>query len=113
MFDIGFLELCIIGIVALLVIGPERLPGAARTAGQWVGKARRLLSSIQHEIETELKLNEAKQFRQSHGLDELDKLVEDTRRNLDVGDLNRPATGISQSETVAVKTSPESEKDHG
>jgi sec-independent protein translocase protein TatB len=42
MFDIGFWEMAFIGVIALVVIGPERLPGVARTAGLWVGKARRM-----------------------------------------------------------------------
>ena len=40
MFDIGFLELVVVGVVALLVVGPERLPKLARTAGLWMGRAR-------------------------------------------------------------------------
>lgn len=60
MFDIGFLELIIVAIVALLVLGPERLPGAIRTTGLWVGRIRRTLSSIQEEINQELQLEELK-----------------------------------------------------
>ena len=47
MFDIGFAELIIIGIVALLVIGPERLPGAVRTASLWINRIRRGFNSPQ------------------------------------------------------------------
>ncbi len=112
MFDIGFLELCIIGIVALLVIGPERLPAAARTAGRWVGKARRMVSSIQSEIESELKLNELQEFKKSQGLEEIDKLIDDTKKNLDVGDLNS-ATGVHSAETMAIKSPSETEKNNG
>lgn len=54
MFDIGFLELLVIGIIALIVLGPERLPRAARTVGVWVGKAKRSFNSIKQEIDLEL-----------------------------------------------------------
>ena len=58
MFDIGFAELLIIAVVALLVLGPEKLPTAIRTVGLWVGKFRRTVSGIQAEISEELRLDE-------------------------------------------------------
>jgi len=61
MFDMGFLELLLIGIIALIVLGPERLPKAARTVGLWVGKARQGFESIKTEIDRELKLKELQQ----------------------------------------------------
>ncbi len=54
MFDIGFWELGLIGVVALLVIGPERLPGVARSAGMWIGRVKRFVSTTQAEITQEL-----------------------------------------------------------
>lgn len=54
MFDIGFAELLIIGIVALLVIGPERLPGAIRTGSAWLNRFRRGFNEIKHEVQQEL-----------------------------------------------------------
>ena len=51
MFDIGFWELAIIGIVALLVIGPERMPEMVRTIGQWAGQFQRLISNLKREID--------------------------------------------------------------
>ncbi|MFK7829654.1 MAG: Sec-independent protein translocase protein TatB [Congregibacter sp.] len=54
MFDIGFAELLIIGVVALLVIGPERLPGAIRTASAWVNRFRRGFNEIKQEVQQEL-----------------------------------------------------------
>jgi len=62
MFDIGFAELVLIAIVALLVIGPERLPRVARTAGLWVGKMRGFVSSVQSDINQELKADELKKI---------------------------------------------------
>ncbi len=60
MFDIGFWELTIIAVVALLVLGPERLPRAARTAGLWINKARRTVAIMKAEIERELDMEEVK-----------------------------------------------------
>ncbi|TVP50724.1 MAG: twin-arginine translocase subunit TatB [Halomonas sp.] len=61
MLDIGFLELMIIGIVGLLVLGPERLPRAARTAGMWIGKIKRTVSGMQREISAQLETEELRQ----------------------------------------------------
>ncbi len=60
-FDIGFFELCVIIIVALLVLGPERLPVAARALGRWFGKAQRAFTSVKNEINRELQLDELRQ----------------------------------------------------
>ena len=64
MFDIGFSELLLVGLVALLVFGPERLPGAARTAGLWVGRLKRSFSAIKTEVEREIGADEIR--RQLH-----------------------------------------------
>lgn len=58
MFDIGFAELLIIAVVALVVLGPEKLPHAVRTAGMWFGRARRTLRNIQSDISEELRMEE-------------------------------------------------------
>lgn len=62
MFDIGFWELILVAVVALLVIGPERLPKVARMAGLWVGRARRTLASVKDEIDRELRAQELKEI---------------------------------------------------
>ena len=54
MFDIGFTELIIIAVVGLLVIGPERLPGAIRTASLWLNRVKRGFNDIKREVEQEL-----------------------------------------------------------
>ncbi|MBB3107499.1 sec-independent protein translocase protein TatB [Psychrobacter luti] len=64
MFDIGFSELLLFGVIALIVLGPEKLPQAARTAGQWYAKIRRAVSTLQSEIEAELDLAETRQLMQ-------------------------------------------------
>jgi sec-independent protein translocase protein TatB len=58
MFDVGFSELILMAIVALVVLGPEKLPHAARVAGAWVGKIRRTVSNMQAEIEREVSAQE-------------------------------------------------------
>ena len=54
MFDIGFIELVMVAIVGLLVIGPERLPGAIRTGSAWLGRIKRGFNDIKREVEQEL-----------------------------------------------------------
>lgn len=66
MFDIGFFELILIAIVALLVIGPERLPHVARSAGLWIGKMRGFVSSVKADIDQELKAEELKRIMKQH-----------------------------------------------
>ncbi|MEC9482705.1 MAG: Sec-independent protein translocase protein TatB [Halomonas sp.] len=61
MFDVGFLELLVIGVVGLLVLGPERLPKAARTVGLWIGKTRRTVANMQREINAQLEAEELRQ----------------------------------------------------
>lgn len=60
MFDVGFSELVLLAIVALVVLGPEKLPHAARVAGAWVGRIRRTISTVQAEIEREVSAQELK-----------------------------------------------------
>ena len=62
MFDVGFWEILLILVLALVVIGPERLPGAARQAGFWVGKARRYIEGVRSEVEQELDVSEFKRM---------------------------------------------------
>lgn len=62
MFDIGIWEILLILVLALLVIGPERLPGAARTAGLWVGRARRYVEGVKSEVEQEFDVSEFKRI---------------------------------------------------
>lgn len=67
MFDIGFLELVIVAVIALLVLGPERLPRAARTVGKWVGKARRMVSSFSQEIDRQMEIEELREQLKEQG----------------------------------------------
>lgn len=83
MFDVGFFELLLVGLVALLVFGPERLPSLARTAGLWIGRARRFLGTVKADIEQELKAEELKRIIREQQLNNpLHDLIEDTEKSL-------------------------------
>nr|WP_298250974.1 Sec-independent protein translocase protein TatB [uncultured Halomonas sp.] len=88
MFDIGFLELLLLGVVGLLVLGPERLPKAARTLGLWIGKTKRTVSGMQREISAQL---EAEDLRQK--LDEQQKKLDDS-----LNQVKRGVEGIAEPE---------------
>jgi len=60
MFDIGFMELLVVGVLGLLVLGPERLPKAARTLGQIIGRVRRSMSNLQEDLERHARTEELK-----------------------------------------------------
>jgi len=82
MFDVGFFELLLIGVVALLVVGPERLPKLARTAGMWLGRGRRFINSVKEDIDKEIKADELRQIldKQKQG-NPLHEIIEDTKKD--------------------------------
>ena len=98
MFDIGFWELSIIGVVALIVIGPERLPSVARTAGLWFGRMRRFVSTVKADIDQQLKADELQKIMkdqtESSGLHEI---LEETKEAVD--SLNQPADYLVKSDS--------------
>jgi len=104
MFDIGFWEISIIAIIALLVIGPERLPAVARTAGRWYAKIQRFVTSVKADIEQELKASELKQLmdEQQAELDQLKQTLHQTR-----SELERVTAGDYLEEAVKPRTEPE------
>ncbi len=65
MFDIGFSELLVIGVVALIVIGPERLPRVARTLGHLFGRMQRYVNEVKSDIQREIELDELRKLRES------------------------------------------------
>jgi len=83
MFDIGFWELIVIAVVALVVVGPERFPGMIKKVGYWVGQFRRIASSVKSEIQ--LEVDKAEQLQ---NLIEEQKQI--LKRNAEV-DLSQPA----------------------
>jgi sec-independent protein translocase protein TatB len=85
MFDVGFWELTIIAVVALIVIGPERLPKVARTAGHWIGRGRRFVASVKADIDKEIKAEELKQIleQQAQKANPLHEIIEETKEDID------------------------------
>ncbi|MGR9086382.1 MAG: Sec-independent protein translocase protein TatB [Gammaproteobacteria bacterium] len=84
MFDIGFSELCMVALVSLLVIGPERLPKAARIAGYWLGKTRAMLSAVKAEIREELRAEEIRQaLKHEAGVGEFRQLFDEAADTVD------------------------------
>lgn len=85
MFDIGFWEVLLIVVLALIVIGPERLPGAARKAGYWFGRARRFIEGVRNEVESDLDLGEFKRLlhNQEVQINELQRKIQGEVTKLD------------------------------
>lgn len=79
MFDIGFPELVVVSVVALLVIGPEKLPETIRTLSLWIGRVQRSFASIRREIESEIGADEIRQQLHNEGIM---KELEETRNTL-------------------------------
>ncbi|MFM8759623.1 MAG: Sec-independent protein translocase protein TatB [Methylophilaceae bacterium] len=63
MFDVGFTELIVIGVVAILVIGPDKLPQVARFLGSMVGRMQRYVASVKSEMEREVRLEQLKDLQ--------------------------------------------------
>lgn len=84
MFDVGFFELLVIGLVTLLVVGPERLPKVARSAGMWLGRGRRFIRSVKEDIDAEIKADELRQIIEKQKTENpLHEIIEDTREDLE------------------------------
>lgn len=77
-------ELLVFGIITLLVLGPEKLPEAARFAGKWYGQIKRLISNVQHDIDRELRLSELREEMQSEiqRLHELEQQMQNQMQQL-------------------------------
>jgi len=81
MFDFGFWEMFMVVLIALIVVGPERLPGLARTAGFWVGKAKRMISDVKAEIHEELAAEELKKALDEQDLmEDVYEMIEETKQ---------------------------------
>jgi sec-independent protein translocase protein TatB len=111
MFDIGFAELLLIGVVALLVLGPEKLPVAAKTCGLWLGRLRRSVSNIQREINEELRVEE---LRRTSAIkkEELERELDEMRTpfRFDEADtVTRRSAGSEPSHTAGAASGPASE----
>lgn len=82
MFEIGFWELVLVGIVALIVFGPEKLPEVARTAGLWLGRGQRFLANVKRDVDRELRLQELQELMKFREQQELQQLMEETKNSL-------------------------------
>lgn len=80
MFDMGFIEILVIGIVALVVIGPERLPAVAKKAGYYVGKVQRFVTNVRSDVEREFRTDELQRMlsEQQSELQSLKQKVDDS-----------------------------------
>lgn len=117
MFDIGFMELVLIAIVSLLVVGPEKLPGAIRTGALWVGRAKRSFNQVKADIEREINADEIR--RQLHNESILadiekakkgaDKLIADTQKDLD--SINEEVNSTLTREKVELEKTLQNPKD--
>lgn len=94
MFDVGFWELAMVLLVALVVIGPERLPPLARTIGLWLGKGRQFVRSVKADIDRELAAEELKKaLQQQAEVPELYDIMEETDEALKDAAGSRPSAG--------------------
>jgi sec-independent protein translocase protein TatB len=114
MFDIGFTELMVIGVVALIVIGPERLPKVARTAGHLYGRLQRYVSSVKSDISHEIQLDEIRRAGQSFkesvesaasGVERQTNVVDDYLRN-EVGNVGKVMAAMAVTEGDRPVTEP-------
>jgi sec-independent protein translocase protein TatB len=95
MFDIAFTELMVVGVIALLVIGPERLPKVARTAGQWLGRLNRYVSQVKQDIDRDIKLDELRKMQQE---------MKDSAQRYEImaGDVKREVEETVEQETAQI-----------
>jgi len=108
MFDMGFQEIVLIGIIALIIIGPERLPGVARNIGLWVGKMQRFVAGVKSDIANELQTDELRNMlsSQEDQIRELKSMVKETQ-----SDLERTAKDAQRSVAEGMDQAAEQVKD--
>jgi sec-independent protein translocase protein TatB len=97
MFDIGFSELLVIGVVALIVIGPEKLPRMARTVGHLAGRLQRYVADVKADINREIELDELRKMRDS---------MQQAATNFETSvqsELNKTETELNKSVEAAVE----------
>jgi len=105
MFDIGFWEIIFILVIALLVVGPERLPRVARTAGLWLGKVRGFIVTVKADIDQELAAEELKRtLAKQAAVPELEEIIEEVSN--DLHSIDSPAVKESSTESGQAVTKP-------
>jgi len=115
MFDIGWSELVLIGVVALIAIGPKELPGVLRTVGQWMGKARKMAAEFQGQFQEAMREAEMADLKKS--FDEvreaasgftsnniMTSLQKDVSSALNIADIDKPAEAKVAEATEAIAT---------
>jgi len=102
-FDIGFSELIVIAVVALLVIGPERMPGVARTVGALLGRAQRYVNKLKADIQNEVDLEEFKRIKSTFydATKSIEHSVNQAREEIDATAESLNASIAAQAETPA------------
>jgi sec-independent protein translocase protein TatB len=119
MFDIGFTEIVVIAVVALIVIGPERLPKAARTLGHLFGRLQRYVNDVKADINREIELDELRKLQRevqtaaadlkssvesaAHGVE---SSVREVERDLNAGAFDEPAPTTHLAEPAALPNEP-------
>ena len=104
MFDFGFSEMMIVGVVALVVLGPERLPLVARRTGEWIGKAQRFVAQVKSDINRETELSELKRIQ-----DEAKNLAMDMKSSVEK-EANSIEASVKSAANEAEKAGKEVEK---
>jgi sec-independent protein translocase protein TatB len=97
-FDSGFLELLIIGIITLMVVGPERLPGVAAKAGKMIGKMKAFVATTREDIEKELRADELQNMlvQQKEEISELRDMMQSTKDDV-TSELNEASEQLTSS----------------
>ena len=109
MFDFGFWELAIVLVVALLVVGPDKLPILAAKVGRWIGKAKRMVQSVRSDIESEIKAVELQEMlqKQQNEISELRSILSEAKTNVE-----QEVSALSKDEdTVSNKNSSHQKED--
>lgn len=102
MIDIGVTKLAIIGAIALLVIGPEKLPGLAKTAGTLLGRARRYVADVKDEVNRSMELDELKKMK-----DSVAGAARDVEQSIQTGAADFEKTWAETTESTSIWKAPE------
>ncbi|SAL01371.1 translocase [Caballeronia fortuita] len=101
MLDLGLTKMAVIGVVALVVLGPERLPGVARTAGALFGRAQRYINDVKSEVAREMELDELKKMRTEfeNAASNVESSIHDTlkRHESELNDAWKEGTSVAPS----------------
>lgn len=102
MFDVGFWEIAIICLIALMILGPERLPRTARSLGLWVGKARRTLAEVKRDIDRELDASDLKDIKSiKDELKDTKTMFKDAATSINVDEVTNE---LKETETILKET---------